>query len=157
MKNTDPIQSILLRGINYNMVTTIIEGTIQKPISIVFPFVANLETMEDYNSSIQLAKWIEPNKVCKIKVGLSIISFDSTYEVTSFRENELIVARCNHSAMEFEDTYEFIAKEQTTFLRITDRMKLKGLLSLSEGLLQSNMKREMQANMNRLISILEKT
>jgi hypothetical protein len=35
-------------------------------------------------------------------------------------------------------------------------MKLKGLLSLSEVLLKSNMKIEMQANMERLISILEK-
>lgn len=138
------------------MVTTIIEGTIHKPISIVFPYVANLETMEAYNSSIKLARWIEPNKVCEIKVGLSIMSFDSIYEITSFRENELIVAKCNHSALEFEDTYEFVAKEQTTILKITDRMKLKGLLSLSEVLLKSNMKIEMQANMERLISILEK-
>ncbi|MCB1176258.1 MAG: polyketide cyclase/dehydrase and lipid transport [Leptospiraceae bacterium] len=136
------------------MVETIVEGTINKPILEVFEFVSNLETMIQYNSSIRESKWKKEGSICKIKVGLSIITFDSEYIITEFTKNKTFTAKCNHFSLDFEDVYEFKEDGNSTILKITDRMKLKGILALSEGILKKNMKDEMMGNMNRLISIL---
>jgi hypothetical protein len=140
------------------MLTTIVESPILAPIEKVFSYVADLETMVNYNSSVKESKWIintESSKISNIKISLSILNFTGEYKVTEFIENTKIVAKCITSTIEFEDTYFFFQENGSTILKIEDRMKLKGILSFSEGIVSPIMKKEMQSNLKSLISILE--
>ena len=114
--------------------------------------------MVNYNSSVKESTWVintESTKISKIKISLSILNFSGEYKVTEFIENSKIVAKCNTSTLEFEDTYYFFNENGNTILKIEDRMQLKGLLSFSEGIVSPIMKQEMQSNLKTLISILE--
>ena len=140
------------------MVTTIVESPISAPIEKVFSYVADLETMVNYNSSVKESKWItntESSKISNIKISLSILNFTGEYKITEFIENTKIVAKCTTPTIEFEDIYYFFQENGTTILKIEDRMKLKGILSFSEGIVSPIMKQEMQSNLKSLISILE--
>jgi len=139
------------------VVVTRVEALINKPLELVFGYVSNFENMPDYNSSVLFAHWKDSQKkICKIKIGVSILNFESNYEILEYKDGELIRAVCNTSQLEFEDKYEFITEsKQQTKLIITDSMKLKGILALSEGILKINMKREMEHNMRKLQNILE--
>jgi hypothetical protein len=140
------------------MITTIVESLILAPIEKVFSYVADLETMVNYNSSVKESNWIinsEASKISKLKISLSILNFSGEYKVTEFIENSKIVAKCNTSTIEFEDTYYFFNENGNTILKIEDRMQLKGILSFSEGIVSPIMKQEMQSNLKTLTSILE--
>lgn len=140
------------------MITTIVESLILAPIEKVFSYVADLETMVNYNSSVKESNWIinsEASKISKLKISLSILNFTGEYKVTDFIENSKIVAKCNTSTIEFEDTYYFYQENGNTILKIEDRMQLKGILSFSEGIVSPIMKQEMQSNLKMLTSILE--
>lgn len=138
------------------MVITRVEALINQPIEIVFGYVSNLENMPDYNSSVLSSRWTgEDKKNSRVKIGLSILNFESDYRVIEYKENLLIRAFCTHSHLEFEDKYDFLSDGNQTRLIITDSMKLKGILALSEGILKNNMKKEMEHNMHKLKNILE--
>lgn len=140
------------------MITTIVESLILAPIEKVFSYVADLETMVNYNSSVKESNWIinsEASKISKLKISLSILNFTGEYKITDFIENSKIVAKCNTSTIEFEDTYYFYQENGNTILKIEDRMQLKGILSFSEGIVSPIMKQEMQSNLKTLTSILE--
>jgi hypothetical protein len=135
------------------MFTTIVEGRIPIPIEKVFSYISNLETMVDYNSSVKESIWIENSdsrRVSKITISLSILNFSGDYIVSEYQKNRKLVASCQVSTLEFEDTYLFSELDGGTLLRIEDRMKLKGLLSFSEGILAPIMKKEMEANLQKL-------
>jgi len=140
------------------MITTIVESTINAPLEKVFLYVADLETMVNYNSSVKESIWViqnESTKISKIKISLSILNFTGEYKISEFIKNSKIVAKCNTPTIEFEDTYSFYQENGSTILKIEDRMQLKGLLSFSEGIVSPIMKQEMQNNLKTLISILE--
>ena len=138
------------------MITTIVESLILAPMEKVFSYVADLETMVNYNSSVKESNWIinnEASKISKIKISLSILNFTGEYKVTDFIENSKIVAKCNTTTIEFEDTYYFYQENGNTILKIEDRMQLKGILFFSEGIVSPIMKQEMQSNLKTLTSI----
>jgi ligand-binding SRPBCC domain-containing protein len=140
------------------MITTIVESTINAPLEKVFLYVADLETMVNYNSSVKESIWViqnESTKISKIKISLSILNFTGEYKISEFIKNSKIVAKCITPTIEFEDTYSFYQENGSTILKIEDRMQLKGLLSFSEGIVSPIMKQEMQNNLKTLISILE--
>ena len=75
------------------MITTIVESLILAPIEKVFSYVADLETMVNYNSSVKESNWIinsEASKISKLKISLSILNFTGEYKVTDFIENSKI-------------------------------------------------------------------
>jgi ligand-binding SRPBCC domain-containing protein len=140
------------------MITTIVESTIHAPLEKVFSYVADLETMVNYNSSVKDSTWVvntESSRISKIKISLSILNFSGEYKITEFIEHSKIVAKCNTATIEFEDTYFFYRENGSTILKIEDRMQLKGLLSFSEGIVSPIMKQEMQSNLKTLTSLLE--
>lgn len=140
------------------MITTIVESTIHAPLEKVFSYVADLETMVNYNSSVKDSTWVvntESSRISKIKISLSILNFSGEYKITEFIEHSKIVAKCNTATIEFEDTYYFYRENGSTILKIEDRMQLKGLLSFSEGIVSPIMKQEMQSNLKTLTSLLE--
>jgi hypothetical protein len=138
------------------MLITRVEAKIEKPIELVFGYVSNFETMPNYNSSVLSAKWIGTDlKSCKVKIGLSILNFESEYVLQESMSESFLRATCTTSNLSFEDVYEFSKEGDFTRLVITDSMNLKGILSLSEGILRPNMKREMEQNMLKLKSILD--
>jgi hypothetical protein len=140
------------------MIITIVESEIYSPISKVYDYVSNLESMVDYNYSVKNAKWVSQDKnnlICKITISLSILNFTEDYKVTELIENKKIVAKCDFSTLEFEDSYFFSESSKGTILRIEDKMKLKGLLSFSEGILRPVLKSDMERNLQKLKSILE--
>ena len=138
------------------MLLTRVEATIQKNIDDVFSYVSDLETMVKYNSSIKASTWEgSDRKKCKIIVNLSIININGIYRVVEFIPGKKIVATCSTDALEFTDSYEFTEVGGRCHLSIEDKMTLKGLLSLSEGILRPILQREMQGNLKNLISILE--
>ena len=140
------------------MIITIVESEIQSSLSKVYNYVSNLETMVDYNYSVKDAKWISQDKnnlICKITISLSILNFTEEYKVIEEVENKKIVAKCESSTIEFEDSYFFSESPNGTVLRIEDKMKLKGILSFSEGILKPILKSDMERNLQKLKSILE--
>jgi carbon monoxide dehydrogenase subunit G len=138
------------------MFTTVVESEINADIKKVFTYIRNFESMPSYNSSLKQSVWVDSNQMaCKIVLKLSIVEINSEYCISELKENNRIVASCKASALEFEDIYELEARNEKTFLRITDKMQLKGLLYFSEGLLANTFKKEMQENLNRLVKILE--
>jgi hypothetical protein len=138
------------------MFLTAVETDIYANPEKVFSYIADLETMKDYNSSVKEAVWKEKGKICKIKIQMSVMNFNSEYIVTEFNEGKKIVAKCKASGLEFEDSYEFTPTEKGTHLKIIDRMELHGLMKLSEPILAPILKHEMHANLMRLKSIMEK-
>jgi hypothetical protein len=55
------------------MITTIVESLILAPIEKVFSYVADLETMVNYNSSVKESNWIINSEASKIsKLATSI-------------------------------------------------------------------------------------
>lgn len=138
------------------MFTTIVESEINADIKKVFTYIRNFESMPSYNSSLKESTWVDSTQMaCKIVLKLSIVEINSEYTISELKENSRIVASCKASALEFEDIYELETRNEKTFLRITDKMQLKGLLYFSEGLLANTFKKEMQENLNRLVKILE--
>ncbi len=138
------------------MFTTLVESEINADIKKVFSYIRNFESMPKYNFSLKESSWVDSTQMaCKIVLKLSIVEINSEYTISELKENNRIVASCKASALEFEDLYELESRNEKTFLRITDKMQLKGLLYFSEGLLANTFKKEMQENMNRLVKILE--
>ena len=140
------------------MLLTIVETEIRAPISNIFNYVSNLESMVNYNYSVKDAKWVSQDKnnlICKITISLSILNFTENYKVTELIENKKIIAKCESSNLEFEDSYIFSESPNGTILRIEDKMKLKGLLSFSEWILKPILKNDMERNLMKLKTILE--
>ena len=139
------------------MFTTIVEAEINAPIEIVFGYVRNLETMPEYNDFLKTAKWKDQNQmICTIRLNISVVDIHADYKITELVENKKLIAKCESSALQFEDIYEFEKRGDRTFLRITDHLELKGILKLSESFLRGIFGKEMQGNMNRLVKRLEK-
>lgn len=138
------------------MFTTKVEAVIKAPIEKVFSYVRNLETMPEYNDFLKTAKWKnEDNTICTIRLNISILDIHADYKITELLDKQRLVAKCETSGITFEDIYEFEARGNETFLRITDHLELKGILKLSEGFLSGIFEKEMQGNMNRLVKRLE--
>ncbi|HRG47115.1 MAG TPA: SRPBCC family protein [Leptospiraceae bacterium] len=138
------------------MFTTKVEAIIHAPIEKVFSYVRDLETMPQYNAHLKHAKWLDESKTsCAITLSLSIVSINSDYKIVEIQEGIRLVAKCDSSALAFEDIYEFESRGENTFLRITDHLELKGLLKLSEGFLSGIFGKEMQGNMDRLVKKIE--
>lgn len=139
------------------MFTTIVEAEINEPIETVFGYVRNLETMPEYNDFLKTAKWKDQNQmICTIRLNISVVDIHADYKITELVENQKLIAKCESSALQFEDIYEFEKRGDKTFLRITDHLELKGILKLSESFLRGIFGKEMQGNMNRLVKRLEK-
>ena len=139
------------------MVLTRVESELPISLDRLFNYVSNLETMVEYNSSVKKAVWKEntrSSKICSITIVLSFLNFSGDYIVTEIIQNQKIVARCNTGTLDFEDTYYFSGDDSKSKIIIEDRMNLKGLLSLSEGILKPIMKTEMEANLKTLITKL---
>lgn len=140
------------------MIVTIVEAEIKSPLETVFKYLANLESMVEYNYSVKEAKWVSQDKnnlICNITISLSILNFSEKYRVVELIENKKMIAKCESSSLEFEDSYLFSETSNGTLLRIEDKMKLKGLLSFSEGILKPILKSDMERNLKKLKSILE--
>lgn len=138
------------------MVVTQVRALVSKPVHKIFEYIRNFENLPYYNSSVVKATWTDSNKlVCRIKISLSILSFESEYKIIEIVENQKIVSRCETSFLEFEDSYIVEKLGSQTRIIITDRIQLKSFLTLSESILKPNMKQEMEANMQKLKSILE--
>lgn len=138
------------------MIVTQVWALVSKPKQKIFEYIRDLENLPFYNSSVLAAHWKDEAKlVCFLKIGLPILNFEGDYKIIQLEENQKIVASCKHSLMEFEDTYELQEVDGQIEIIITDKIQLKGILTLSEGILKPNMKREMEANMKKLKSILE--
>ncbi len=140
------------------MIVTIVEAEIKSPLEKVFKYLANLESMVEYNYSVKEAKWVSQEKnnlICNITISLSILNFTEKYRVVELIENKKMIAKCESSSLEFEDSYLFSETSDGTLLRIEDKMKLKGLLSFSEGILKPILKSDMERNLQKLKSILE--
>ncbi len=140
------------------MIVTIVEAEIKSPLETVFKYLANLESMVEYNYSVKEAKWVSQDKnnlICNITISLSILNFTEKYRVVELIENKKMIAKCESSSLEFEDSYLFSETSNGTLLRIEDKMKLKGLLSFSEGILKPILKSDMERNLQKLKSILE--
>ena len=134
-----------------------VESEINAPIEIVFGYVRNLETMPEYNDFLKTAKWKDQNQmICTIRLNISVVDIHADYKITELVENKKLIAKCESSALQFEDIYEFEKRGDRTFLRITDHLELKGILKLSESFLRGIFGKEMQGNMNRLVKRLEK-
>ncbi|MDX1957590.1 MAG: SRPBCC family protein [Leptospiraceae bacterium] len=139
------------------MIKASVSAEIHAPIEKVYSYVLDLSNMIHYNSSVKLSDWKDRDaKICKIKISLSVIQFDSEYKILEEIPMSFFKAQCSHSTIEFIDSYEFSKTENGTLLKISDEMKLKGLLSFSEGLVRPILQNDMEANMKRLKGILDK-
>lgn len=140
------------------MIQTIVQSPIPSPAGNVYSYVADLETMINYNSSVKSAKWETPEKrQCRISISLSFLNINGIYKITEIIPNKKITAVFNHDTLDFTDIYEFQDTDGGCILKIEDRMTLKGLLSLSEGILKPILKKEMENNLKTLIKNLEKS
>ncbi|MCT8335115.1 polyketide cyclase/dehydrase and lipid transport [Leptospira sp. 85282-16] len=138
------------------MIQTTIETVIRKPVPEVFAYIRNMENQTLYNSSITASEVVpdNPNQF-KIQIDLGIFKLTEFYTLEEIQENHLIVASCHSISMLFTDRYEFKDSNGNCHLTITDRMELKGLFKLSEGLVKMNLKSQMMENLNSLKRILE--
>ena len=140
------------------MIETSVEGLARKPLSAVFSYIWNLESMTEYNSSVKHSRRISDSDtglpVFEISVGFELFQLKNLYKVESFEKDRFFSAYCESSAVYFKDFYEFTEQADGTYIRISDRMELKGLLKLAEPVVRNNMKHQMQENMNRLLQIL---
>lgn len=140
------------------MIETSVEGLARKPRSVVFSYIWNLESMTEYNSSVKHSRKIGDSDtglpVYEISIGFEIFQLKNLYKVESFEKDRFFTAYCESSAVYFQDHYEFTEQTDGTYIRISDRMELKGLLKLAEPVVRNNMKHQMQENMKRLLDIL---
>jgi hypothetical protein len=142
------------------MIETRTETIIHKPIGIVFQYLFSLENQTEYNTSIKSA--IRNPEVSgsppsfTIEIDLALFKLTEVYRVTKFDRERFFIARCDHSLLSFEDRYDFEEIDGGTLVKIYDRMDLKGLLRWSEGLVKINIATQMQENLMRVKSNLEK-
>lgn len=138
------------------MIETTVETVICKPVAEVFAYVRNMQNQVAYNSSITSSNVVDDHSTeYKIQIDLGIFNLTEIYKLEEIIENQLIVASCLSNAMKFTDRYEFKNSNGNCHLTITDKMELKGLFKLSEGLVKMNLKSQMNANLNSLKKILE--
>ncbi|XDD41996.1 SRPBCC family protein [Leptospira sp. WS60.C2] len=138
------------------MIETTVEAFIQKPVSEVFTFVRKMENQTSYNKSIRSVEVSNQESTeYKMHIDLGLFHLTEIYKIEEVIENQLIVASCTANGMKFTDRYEFREQGNHCHLIITDRMELKGLFKLSEGLVKMNLKSQMQENLHTLKSILE--
>ncbi|WCL49330.1 hypothetical protein [Leptospira sp. GIMC2001] len=141
------------------MVTTTVSAIFKIPLPELFQKLTNFENMVEYNSSVKSSRLVSSSSELPryaIDIDMGIKRFQSEYIITEFIENQKIIAYCETNDLRFEDTYIFEEKENGTYFEITDRTSLKGLLSLSEIILRPIMKNQMEANLRKLIEIIEK-
>ncbi len=141
------------------MIETKVETLIHKPLEIVFSYLASLENQTEYNTSIRSAikNEIEVGQLPSytIEIDLALFKLKENYRVILFETNKRFVARLDHSLLSFEDTYEFKEENGYTQITIVDRMELKGLLRLSEGLVKINLASQMKENLARVKTNIE--
>lgn len=138
------------------MIETKVETLIQKPVSTVFAYVRNMTNQTAYNQSIYSCEVKNQEATeYKIQIDLGIFKLNEIYKIEEVIENKRIVASCTANGMKFTDTYEFLEQGQNCLLSISDKMELKGLFQLSEGLVKMNLKTQMAENLNKLKKILE--
>lgn len=137
------------------MIETRVEAIISKPIQSVFKYFYTLENQAEYNTSIKSASKISTPEgelpSFTIEIDLALFRLTDIYRVIECKTNQFFVARCDHSLLCFEDRYEFEEIEgSSTKVKIYDRMELKGLLRLSEGLVKINLASQMKENLARV-------
>ncbi len=139
------------------MFKTIVEGTVPHPIEQVYSIIRDLELTVSYNQLIKSAHWKDSSsrEVCILEVDIAgIISFQEEYVVISEDSPNRFEARCKTGNIEFTDLYEFESRPEGTFVRVTDTMKLEGLLVFSEPILKGLMKSGMTENFKKLEQLL---
>ncbi|MCW7463453.1 SRPBCC family protein [Leptospira limi] len=138
------------------MIETKVETIIQKPVAEVFAYIRNMENQIHFNKSIHEAIAINQDATeYKIQIDLGIFKLNETYKINEIVENKLIVASCTANGMKFTDRYEFSENGSFCSISVTDKMELKGLFQLSEGLVKMNLKSQMIENLQSLKKILE--
>ncbi|XDD45615.1 polyketide cyclase/dehydrase and lipid transport [Leptospira sp. WS39.C2] len=138
------------------MIETKVETVIKRPISEVFLYVRNMLNQTSYNKSIHEVEVINPEATeYKIQIDLGIFKLNEIYKIEEVVDNKLIIASCTANGMKFTDRYEFSEKEKECHLTIIDKMELRGLFKLSEGLVKMNLKSQMNENLTALKEILE--
>ncbi|TGM05132.1 SRPBCC family protein [Leptospira jelokensis] len=138
------------------MIETKVDTLIHKPVEEVFAYVRDMTNQTAYNQSIHAVevKNAEATEY-KIQIDLGIFKLNEVYKIEDIIENQVIVASCTANGMKFTDRYEFVKEGNHCRLTISDKMELKGLFQLSEGLVKMNLKSQMTENLNRLKTILE--
>jgi hypothetical protein len=141
------------------MLETKVEAQISRSITEVYDYLYRLENQTEYNTSIRsaLRNPEVPGALPSftIEIDLALFKLKEVYFIKEEAKNKFFVARCDNSLLSFEDRYEFESVGSETVLRITDRMELKGLLRLSEGLVKINLATQMKENMQRVKKRLE--
>lgn len=138
------------------MIETKVETVIHKPVTEVFEYVRNMLNQTSYNQSILAVEVINKEATeYKIQIDLGIFKLNEIYRINEVVENKLIIASCTANGMKFTDRYEFLETGHDCQLTIFDKMELKGLFQLSEGLVKMNLKSQMNENLHSLKKILE--
>ncbi|TGL63025.1 polyketide cyclase/dehydrase and lipid transport [Leptospira ognonensis] len=141
------------------MIETRAEAIIAKPIEKVFKYLYSLENQAEYNTSIKSAAKNSTREEelpsYTIEIDLTLFKLTEIYRVTECQPNHYFVARCDHTLLSFEDRYEFEDLGGSTEIKIYDRMELKGLLRLSEGLVKINLASQMKENLARVKQNIE--
>ncbi|TGK52523.1 polyketide cyclase/dehydrase and lipid transport [Leptospira bouyouniensis] len=138
------------------MIETKVETIIHKPVTEVYAYVRNMLNQTSYNQSILAVEAINKEATeYKIQIDLGIFKLNEIYKINEAVENKLIIASCTANGMKFTDRYEFLETGKDCQLTILDKMELKGLFQLSEGLVKMNLKSQMKENLHSLKKILE--
>ncbi|MCW7468220.1 SRPBCC family protein [Leptospira kanakyensis] len=138
------------------MFETVAQSVIHKPVKDVFAYVRNMQNQSIYNSSIISSEVMNGEATeYRVKIDLGILNLTETYVIQEIIENKLIVASCKSNAMTFTDSYEFSDSNGDCLLIVKDKMELKGLFKLSEGIVKMNLKTQMNQNLLSLKKILE--
>ena len=133
---------------------------IQRPVAEVFAFVSDLTNAPKWQTGL-----VESRNLTKSSLGVgskfaSVRKFlgrkvEGLVEITEFRLNSKFVIKSASGTVPFEEIYLFEPTLNGTKLSTFFELHTSGLMGLAEPMIESSLKREMDADFGNLKEILE--
>ncbi|HEX9414491.1 MAG TPA: SRPBCC family protein [Ktedonobacterales bacterium] len=143
-----------------SMITFDLDTTINRPLDVVFAYVADPAKTAQWTPAIIEQRLTSPEPVRVGSTGINVRQvmgqrIETTWEVTAYTANAGFALKSTSGPVSYEVSYTFEAADGATRLRLRFTGEPKGFFKVAEPLLANSIKNDFREDFARLKALLE--
>lgn len=142
------------------MISFDVDVTVNRPVETVFAFANDPATFPQWQPAVVESRQSSPDPLGVGSTGMNARKVmgqrvESTFEVTSYAQNQLFGVKSTSGPVAYEITSSFEPVDGGTRLRVHFQGEPQGLFKAAERMLASTVKKDFEEDYQRLKALLE--
>jgi uncharacterized membrane protein len=133
-----------------------LEVTIERPVSEVFAYVADVRNVPEWQESALSAEWIEEGRRFRERRQFMGRTAELELDVTALEPDRRFDVRAQKGPVTFEIHHSFEGRDGGTLLRVHGEAALGGALRFAAGVAKKQAERQFRGDFDRLKARLER-